>query len=97
MKDGQLKMPQYPPKARRNNTLINGDVMVRAKDNAGRESPTWIKVYVDSTSPTGELWHFVVTDKDGNFQTQYSASSMATRAKPSWMRPRTTRRTAPRT
>jgi hypothetical protein len=58
-------------------TLINADMMVIAKNKAGRDSPTWIKVYVDSTSPTGELWHFVVTDEKGDFQTQYSASSIA--------------------
>jgi hypothetical protein len=58
------------------NTLINADFVVKAKDHAGRESPTWIKVYQDSSSPTGELWHFVVTDAKGDFQTQYSAPSI---------------------
>jgi hypothetical protein len=58
-------------------TLTSADFMVRAKDHAGRESPTWIKVYQDSTSPTGQLWHFVVTDENGDFQTQYSAPSIA--------------------
>jgi hypothetical protein len=59
------------------NTLINADYMVHAKDHEGRVSPTWIKVYQDSSSPTGQLWHFVVTDTKGAFQTQYSAPSIA--------------------
>ena len=58
-------------------TLVNADMVVRAKDHDGRLSPTWIKVYQDPSSPTGELWHFVVTDENGDFQMQYSAPSLA--------------------
>jgi hypothetical protein len=67
MKNGRIEMPQEPLNARKSKALINADFQVDARTTADASYP---RVYQDNSSRTAELWHFVVTDNDGNFQTK---------------------------